>query len=968
MKFNIRFSFSIFIFVAFFLNASILWAKEQQVRASLSPKEPFTNKTLTIAINKTSFPYHFIDAQGEVAGLMPELWRLWAEKQQVSIEFVTLPWHETLKQVAEGKVDIHAGLSILDNRKNSLAFSRPLFPLYTRVYVNSNLTNITDMGDLTPYAIGVIKGSAHIDMLMKEHPELKQKIFSNRLDLYQAAINKEILVFMAGDKVNYNYQYYQQLNAMYPDFKRLRYRQGDYGVAVAKTNKDLLTFIELGLTKLSPTERADIERKWLGVDKTKGSIFIAYPPNYPPYSAQSITRQPRGLMIDMWRLWAKETNTKVTFIPRKIEESLSLVNNNEIDILVAFPKALLDQNRFSLANPIYESKAKVFISKKIPYIKSLSYFDQEKINYKVAISQETLIKPQLLAKYPHIKFQYFETTEELLKAAELGEVDVFFAEANFMELKLLKENLQSLFYTLETPTLNLTFSPLIKKGNTRLLNTINEGFERIKTSQLINLEERWLKGNNHYYQNLLKKVTLTKQEEQLIEQDKAISIGFLKTLGPTEFVNEENEFTGINRDILNLISERTGLNFKFIGYDSWNQLYGSMLAGDIDMLSNITPTKSRREKFLFTQSYWTSPWVVIHPQYIGKQLTLSNFYDKRLAIIKESYLVDFIKDNHPQIALELVKDKQQGLSSVQLGKTEGFIEAIFPALQLLKQESLLSLSISALEEVPLDYSHFGVQKSHPLLVSILDKALASISAQEKGDIRKKWVSYDINTGLDKNVVIRVALQVTLLIAIVLIIIIMWNKRLRSEVNQRKQLEEKMKYMANHDDLTGLANRVLLKDRINTAIEFHQRQSLQMAVLFLDLDGFKIVNDTYGHDVGDELLVLVAERLQSCVRTSDTVVRFGGDEFVLLLTGLHHSNEVSFVADKVLQKLQSPFELSSTTEQIGCSIGISMYPRDGKNDTELLKVADTLMYQVKSLGKNHYLASSQLNENNHSPLG
>lgn len=215
---------------------------------------------------------------------------------------------------------------------------------------------------------------------------------------------------------------------------------------------------------------------------------------------------------------------------------------------------------------------------------------------------------------------------------------------------------------------------------------------------------------------------------------------------------------------------------------------------------------------------------------------------------------------------------------------------------------------------------------------------------------------------------RVAVQVSLLIVIILGFIIMWNRRLKTEVTHRKQLEEKMKHMATHDDLTGLANRVLLKDRINTAVKFHQRQSLLMAVIFLDLDGFKSVNDSHGHDVGDELLMLVAKRLQSCVRKSDTVVRFGGDEFVLLLTGLHYSNEAIFVADKVLQLLQSPFELSSATVQIGCSIGIAMYPHDGANDTELLKKADTLMYQVKSSGKNHYLMSTQVNENNHSVLG
>ena len=182
----------------------------------------------------------------------------------------------------------------------------------------------------------------------------------------------------------------------------------------------------------------------------------------------------------------------------------------------------------------------------------------------------------------------------------------------------------------------------------------------------------------------------------------------------------------------------------------------------------------------------------------------------------------------------------------------------------------------------------------------------------------------------------------------------WNRRLYLEIRNRRKLEKQMKYMATHDDLTGLANRVLLKDRLNTAITFHQRQSLLLAVLFIDLDGFKNINDNYGHDVGDELLVEIANRLKGCVRESDTVVRFGGDEFVLLLTGLHNQDEAAYIADKVLKIIQQPVPLSAVNVTIGCSIGIAMYPDDGDSDNELLKVADSLMYNAKAAGKNHYV--------------
>lgn len=265
--------------------------------------------------------------------------------------------------------------------------------------------------------------------------------------------------------------------------------------------------------------------------------------------------------------------------------------------------------------------------------------------------------------------------------------------------------------------------------------------------------------------------------------------------------------------------------------------------------------------------------------------------------------------------------------------------------------------MSVVDEFKIDKNSFAVRKDWPELTNIINKALMTISEDERQKIYEKWFGINLETGFDKDVVLRLSVQIGVIILTIIVVIIVWNRRLYVEIQTRKSLEEKMKHMATHDELTGLANRVLLKDRINTAINFHQRQSLQMALLFIDLDGFKSINDTYGHDVGDELLIQVANKLAQCVRKSDTIVRFGGDEFVLLLTGLHNQEEAAFIAEKVLKLVQQPFQLTVGEANVGCSIGIAMYPDDAKTDTDLLKEADRLMYKVKAAGKNHYVFNS-----------
>lgn len=172
-----------------------------------------------------------------------------------------------------------------------------------------------------------------------------------------------------------------------------------------------------------------------------------------------------------------------------------------------------------------------------------------------------------------------------------------------------------------------------------------------------------------------------------------------------------------------------------------------------------------------------------------------------------------------------------------------------------------------------------------------------------------------------------------------------------DITTRKAVEEQVYHLAHHDALTDLPNRVLLTDRMRQALAAARRDKEMLAVLYLDLDMFKPVNDTLGHDVGDLLLKEVAYRLLACVkRESDTVSRMGGDEFVVLLSQIEAKNDAGKVADKILFELNLPFLIEQHTIQISTSIGIAIYPEDGVDVISLLKNADNAMYQAKNEGR------------------
>lgn len=169
----------------------------------------------------------------------------------------------------------------------------------------------------------------------------------------------------------------------------------------------------------------------------------------------------------------------------------------------------------------------------------------------------------------------------------------------------------------------------------------------------------------------------------------------------------------------------------------------------------------------------------------------------------------------------------------------------------------------------------------------------------------------------------------------------------------KHTNEQVTALAHHDSLTGLPNRILFYDRLNQAITRARRDKVSIAVLYLDLDGFKLVNDTFGHDAGDTLLREAAKRIVACVRDSDTVARMGGDEFTVILPNIRTPSSKDRVAKKIVETIARPFLINGKSCSVSASIGIALFPEHGETAEQLVKIADAAMYLAKHSGKNCY---------------
>ena len=177
-----------------------------------------------------------------------------------------------------------------------------------------------------------------------------------------------------------------------------------------------------------------------------------------------------------------------------------------------------------------------------------------------------------------------------------------------------------------------------------------------------------------------------------------------------------------------------------------------------------------------------------------------------------------------------------------------------------------------------------------------------------------------------------------------------KRGLQQTILEQQKAEERLTYLAHHDTLTGLVNRLRFTANLEQALQAAKRRQCKVALLFLDLDRFKIINDTLGHTVGDRLLQVVAERLKSCVRGEDTVARLGGDEFTIILAEVSKGHDASVISDKVINSLSEPITIDAETLTTSTSIGISIYPDHADNSEDLLRAADAAMYFAKEQGR------------------
>ncbi len=431
---------------------------------------------------------------------------------------------------------------------------------------------------------------------------------------------------------------------------------------------------------------------------------------------------------------------------------------------------------------------------------------------------------------------------------------------------------------------------------------------------------------------------------------------------PVVLRDADGQWRGIAVDTLRAIADERRWRLVFVP-GSFAQQLSNLEQHKIDLLSAIAYSDKRAEKFSYTDNSFLSNWGIVYARadaHIGSLLDLQG---KRVAVMRNNTHAHAFRELARKFSVELqileCDNFSQVMQAVRAGRADaGVVNRLFGALNAQPYH----LAETGIVFNPIDIRYAAPGGSHRAVLAAIDGYLRAWKADKDSpyyQALQRWMNpatahhfpdwvFWLVPGLLGVVLVMAGLTVLLRRQVAA-----RTRELQAEVDERRKTQDRLDRLAHYDALTGLPNRVSFADGLKVAIAGAARRGYKIAVLFIDLDRFKTVNDSLGHDSGDKLIVHVGRRLKGCLREEDTLYRFGGDEFVATLPGIGRLSDIDQVAARMLACLKAPIDMGVTEIYSTVSIGIAVYPDDDRSGEDLLKDADAAMYHAKAQGGNNY---------------
>lgn len=671
--------------------------------------------------------------------------------------------------------------------------------------------------------------------------------------------------------------------------------------------------------------------------------------NFPPFAFE-VRGKLMGFTVDYLRLLSDKSGIEFELVSGTWEDILARFKAGTIDAITAISYTR-DRTAFTrFTEPYYRIPTVVYTREG-----SFEYNGVADLAGKVVGIEADVYYKKYLSDYPDIEIEEIEDTNQLLRELSFGDLDAVVTNINIGDYMIKQHMLENVGVAggIDIPEIEDEDLRIgVRRELEELHDALESGMDRISPQEYNRIQDRWVGFAPQQIED-----TLLPSERQLVAEY-ANRHGGVRVTGhpgwfPIDFVDQNGEHAGISADLISRVSRQYDIPFVFERSDSFEQAIQRLAEGEVDVIPAVLPTPRLRETLAVSKPYLSLPLVIATRKkefFVGE---LGNLAGSRVGILARGPMPDVLSQKYPGIEFTDVDSTREGLERVVEEEDFAFIGTVPAIAYAIQEYGFYNIKISGRLEEKRAIA-VAVAEEDRRLLGVIEKTLRSISVEERESVVDEWISVSVERRVDRTVLWRVLIGA----AVVAVAAIAWIRKVHSYNVQLsrayRMLEEKnaeLETLSVTNQLTGLYNRNKLDTELAREVARSNRYESPLSVIMLDLDGFKAINDRFGHQSGDSVLKAVAERIRYIVRSADIPGRWGGEEFLIICPETHLGGAEE-LAERLRQEIAATPSRADTP--VTASFGVSRHT-SGETAEQLVQRVDRNLYEAKRAGKDRVIA-------------
>ncbi|MCF8092240.1 MAG: transporter substrate-binding domain-containing protein [Desulfotignum sp.] len=900
-------------------------------------------------------------------GLSIDLMNLLASRLGITLEYINgYRWSELIKMFRENQVDVLQSAYKTRERQRFGLFTSPFYRDKTVFVVPSHSPGISKITDLTGKIVAIPRGWAYETYLSDHYPDIHILSVKNTEEAFQAVINQKAdaaieMSAVARYLIKKNFLTGLKISGWFNEYDNND--QKSMHIMVRKDWPILHQMFEKALLTITPGDIAALEHKWLGelwpnperqlnltpeeklfLD-THPKIRVANELDWPPFDFIQ-NGEPAGFAIDYVTLLAGLIGVELEFVNGYTwSQLLEKGRKKEIDLFPGLWKSPDREEFLSFTSP-YIQLIKVLVTRKDnPPVTSLA----DMKNKKIAVPAGYTLTEMVMDQYPDHDYVMVKNPAEGIKQVSLGRADGFVGSLGIINYIIKQQFINNVHVAAEIHLdQDLPLYMAVRKDWQILGNILDKAMKQVDPLQYDAIVQKWI-GSMAPGGEL---TTLTREETAYLGRKDQISLCVQKDFPPFESLDTDGKYRGIVADFYQLLSRKIGVPIQASPADS--------ATSGCDMIAMVTDKNIDPALIKLTTPYISYPLVIATDGSALYINTLDIIAQKPIAVSTRAGFYPDLKTRYPHINFIPVDTVEQGLTRVRKGKVFGLVDTAPEIGHYIQKNKMLDLKISG--ELPYQVMlQAGVRADDPLLYQIVEKAIHSLTPEDKEKIFQNWMTLKYEQGFDYALLWKILLVLGIIVLFAAyrhLSITRYNIRLNHLNTELTLANKKLEALSYLDGLTGISNRRKFDMELENEWKRCERNRLTLTLMMLDIDYFKPFNDRYGHLEGDDCLKTVARTVEALLgRPGDFAARYGGEEFGIVLPGTDHAGAET-LARKILEEilaLKIPNQDSTVSPFLTVSIGsISAVPNKALPATWFLNKADQLLYRAKENGRNQYI--------------